>query len=99
MAINKKKAETKKAAENHEIKVLRAHEFKSGDIGFDAEVNGVKLYGLTYVDTGDGRKNDKPFISFPSRQGSDKKWYNLFWFEVTDDDFDTIERLIEEVMG
>lgn len=98
MAINKKKAEAKKA-ENHDIKVLRAHEFKSGDIGFDAEVNGIKLYGLTYVDTGDGRKNDKPFISFPSRQGSDKKWYNLFWFEVTEDDFDTIEKQIEEVMG
>lgn len=98
MAINKKKAEEKKA-ENHNITVLRAHEFKSGDIGFDAEVNGVKLYGLTYVDIGKDRKNDKPFISFPSRQGSDKKWYNLFWFEVTEDDFNTIEKQIEEVLG
>lgn len=99
MAINKKKAEAKKAAENHEIKVLRAHEFKSGDIGFDAEVNGIKLYGLTYVDTGASRKNDMPFISFPSRKGSDEKWYNLFWFEVTEDDFDTIEKQIEGVLG
>lgn len=98
MAINKKKAEAKKAAENHSIKILRVHEFKSGDIGFDAEVNGIKLYDLTYVDTGDNRKNEKPFISFASRQGSDKKWYNLFWFEVTDSDFNTIEKQIEEMI-
>lgn len=94
-----KKAEaTKKAAVNHEIEVTRAHEFKSGDVGFDAVVNGVKLYNLTYVDTGDGRKNEKPFISFPSRQGNDKKWYNLFWFEVTEDDFTNIESQIEKML-
>ena len=91
MAIEKK---TKNA--DHDIKVLRAHEFKSGDVGFDAEVNGIKLYGLTYVDTGAGRKNEKPFISFPSRKGSDGKYYNVFWFEVTDTDFDLMEKQISD---
>lgn len=100
MAVNKKKEAAKKEevkeVVNHDIKVLRAHEFKSGDIGFDAEVNGIKLYGLTYIDTVEGRKNEEPFISFPSRKGSDGKYYNNFWFPVSAMDMENIEAQLED---
>ena len=48
MAINRKNKEKQDVQYN--VKVRRAHEFKSGDIGFDIDVNGIALYGLTYLD-------------------------------------------------
>ena len=101
MAIDKskKKATKQEKAVNHEIKVTRAHEFKSGDIGFDAVVNGIKLYNMTYIDTGDNRKNEEPFISFPCIKSSkNDKYYNQYFFKVTDDDMAAIEKGIEEVL-
>lgn len=89
MAIKKTKGTE---AKNHEIEVTRAHEFKSGDIGFDAIVNGIKLYNMVYMDTGEGRKNESPFISFPSRKSDDGKYYNHYYVQFSDKDMEAIEK-------
>jgi len=95
MAIKK----TQKAEEQtFNVEVTRAHEFKSGDISFDCTVNGVTLYGLTYINADSKRNIKEPFISFPSRKGSDGKYYNYCWFKITDELFSAIEKQIEAVL-
>lgn len=96
MAIKK----TQKAAEEQtlNVEVTRAHEFKSGDISFDCNVNGVTLYGLTYINADPKRNIKEPFISFPSRKGSDGKYYNYCWFKITDELFSAIEKQIEGIL-
>ena len=96
MAI-KKKAETKEAAK-FDVEVTRAHEFKSGDIGFDMVVNGVNVYGCTYINEDLKRNIRSAFISFPSRKGSDGTYYNYVYFKITDELQAVIEKGIEAVL-
>ena len=96
MAIGKKKDQ--EAAVNYNVKVRRAHEFKSGDIGFDADVNDVTLYGLTYMNENPDRNIKSDFISFPSRKGSDGKYYNMFYFKISDELLKDIAKQIEEII-
>lgn len=81
---SKAKAETKT---EYEIKVIRAKDFtKNGEptsISFDLVVNGVKIYNCWYR-TYEDRKNpgeETGFIGFPSRKGSDGKYYNYAYFD------------------
>lgn len=95
MAIKKKENAEE---QTYNVEVTRAHEFKSGDISFDCIVNGVTLYGLTYINADAKRNIKEPFISFPSRKGSDGKYYNYCWFNITDELFSAIEKQIEGVL-
>ena len=97
MAI-KKKAETKEAERNYDVEVTRAHEFKSGDIGFDMVVNGVNVYGCVYLNENPEKNIKDPFVSFPSRKGSDGKFYNYAYFKITDKLLAEIEKGIEAVL-
>lgn len=92
MALKKKA----RAEEKFEIEVIRAHEFKSGDISFDMKVNGVTIYNCTYMN--ESAKVKKSFVSFPSRKGSDDKYYSYVWFKISDDDLAEIEKGIEAVL-
>lgn len=93
MAVKRK---TKAAEVKYEIEVTRAHEFKSGDISFDMKVNGVTIYNCTYMN--ESAKVKKPFVSFPSRKGSDDKYYSYVWFKISDDTLAEIEKGIEAVL-
>lgn len=73
-----------------DFKVLRAHEFDNGNVSFDLELNGIKLYRLTVVSAKD---SDHQFIGFPSYQ-SNGKWYNYFYIALSDKDSD---KIIDEV--
>lgn len=52
------------------LKVLRAHRWQGGNVTFDVEINGVRIYGCRIVDM-----EDATFVSFPSRKGKDGKYY------------------------
>ena len=91
MALKKKEAE-----EKYKIEVTRAHEFKSGDISFDMKVNGVQIYNCVYMN--ESKKVKEPFVSFPSRKGSDDKYYSYVWFKISDDTLAEIEKEIEALI-
>ena len=98
MAIGKKKEEkNQEAAVTYNVKVRRAHEFKSGDIGFDADVNGITLYGLTYMNENPERNIKSDFISFPSRK-RDGNYYNIYFFKISDELLQDIAKQIEEII-
>ena len=102
MAIKggKKAAEKKEAAVSYDVEVLKAKDFsKDGKtaISVDLQVNGVKIYGCWYRVYEDREKpgEQKGFISFPSRQGSDGKYYQHCWFPISDELLEKLEKDIE----
>lgn len=84
---------------NHDIKVTRAN-----DIGkcimFDMEVNGIKIYGCSYreLERNDGSGSFAK-IGFPSRKGSDDKYYAQCWFKISEKDLEAIEKGIEALIN
>ena len=99
MAVNRKKSSTNENPEvSYSVQVKRAHEFDSGDIGFDMVVNGVSIYNCTYK-SGTGKDgNDYAFVSFPSRKASDGNYYNFAYFKVSDEVLQDIETQIEKLL-
>ena len=94
----KEKESKEKTERRYEVEVTKAHEFKSGDIGFDMVVNGINIYGCVYLNENPEKNIKDPFISFPSRKGSDGKYYNHVYFKITDELFSEIEKGIEAVL-
>ena len=103
MALSKKKTqespaqEAKGNAREYEIVVTRVKEFDSCFM-FDACVNGVMIYGMSYKEL--QRKDGSGSfvkIDFPSRQGKDGKYYSHCYFKVTDAMITTIEEQIEKL--
>lgn len=91
MAI-KKQSETVK--QNMNINVKRAKEFKSGDIGFDMEVNGITIYGCVYKNIDKGN-----FVSFPAKKNeADGKYYNHVYFKIDEDTLKNIEDQISSLL-
>lgn len=90
MALKKAGTEEK----TFEVKVTRAKEFKSGDVGFDMVVNGVTIYGCVYKESKRGN-----FVSFPSRKNeSDGKYYSYAYFKIDDKTLELIESQISDLL-
>lgn len=86
------------STERKTIKVTRAREFENGGLLFDMVVNGVTIYGCQWVE---GEKNGQEyaFVSFPSRQSKkDKKWYNIAYVKLTDEETKDIESQIDALL-
>lgn len=99
MGIIKKVTEDKKVSD-HVIEVTRANELKDKDvIMFDMKVNDVTIYGCSYreLQLKDGSGSFAK-IGFPSRKGSDDKWYSHAYVKLSDADIDAIEKGIEAVL-
>ena len=88
-----------KEERSYEINVTRAHELDNGTIMFDMEVNGVTIYGCSYkVLTRKDNGEEFAKIGFPSRKGSDDKWYNNVYFKITDAIVETIEKQLDALV-
>lgn len=77
----KKKVESVEALKVDTWQVLRVHMFQDGSVTFDLVLNGINIYGCKVVEGKDG-----DFISFPSRQGKDKKYYSIVWAKLSAED-------------
>ena len=69
-----------------EIKVTRVKVY-DGKTFFDANVNGIDLYGMRLEMGKYGY-----FIGFPSKQGKDGKWYNHYFFKP-----ENMKELVEQI--
>lgn len=98
LSKNKKSAESAKEERTYEIKVTRAHELDNA-VMFDMEVNGVIIYGCNYKTLlrKDG-SGEFIKIGFPSRKGSDGKWYSQAYFKITDEMAEDIEKQIDKLI-
>lgn len=78
-----------------ECRIIRAHEFKDGNVAFDMVLNGITLYGLSLVWY---KKEKRYFVSFPAKKADDR-YFNHYWFPVSDDLLETIRADIEQLLG
>lgn len=75
------------------IVVKRAKEFDWG-ISFDMIVNDVTIYGCKLLSKKD---SDDVFISFPSRKGTEGKYYNYAYVKLSDKETEDIVAQIEKI--
>ena len=90
MKVNTKKNNDKKDAKI--IVVKRAKQFDWG-ISFDMIVNDVTIYGCKLL----ADKSDEVFIAFPSRKGTDDKYYNYAYVKLSDEEKQDIVAQIEKM--
>ena len=95
MAVARKNnKDEKQNTHAYTIEVSRAKELDSGDIALDLIVNGVSIYGAFYV-TREVDGKETSFLSFPSRKGSDGKYYKYVYFPMNDQQLSQLEKGIE----
>lgn len=107
MAIQKKENTTEQKKEvrtDYEVKVLKVtpRQNREGCYRFNAEVNGITIYGMEYITYTAKGGDQRSFVTFPQYQSSDGKYYNHVYFLVNDPlntkCFGDIERQIEELL-
>ena len=101
MAIKKnaKSEAAEEAKKIYSIAVKRAKELDNGTIMFDMEVNDVMIYGCSYkVLTRKDNGEEFAKVGFPSRKGSDDKYYNQVYFKIEADTLAAIEKGIESLL-
>lgn len=74
--------------------VQNVKQWEDGGLTFTAIVNGVTIYGLRVIET-----KDDWFVSFPSRKGSDGKYYKHVYFPINDDLKELIGKAIEAALA
>ena len=107
MAIQKKENNTEQKKEvrtDYTVKVLKVtpRQNREGCYRFNAEVNGITIYGMEYITYTAKGGDQRSFVAFPQYQSSDGKYYNHVYFPVNDPlntkVFEDIERQIEELL-
>lgn len=93
MGRRNKKGNEKTSPVISDIKVLRAKEYKETTF-FDLEVNGVKIYGCRFMEGKNGN-----FIAFPSKKGSDGKYYNHAYVELDTAMVNLIDEELDKLLG
>lgn len=91
MAFKKKAQATKENGKLESFEILRASQYDWGT-SFNMVLNGVTIYNCTVAETKEG----KFFISFPSRKGTDGKYYSYVYFRFSDEDMDKILTAVYE---
>lgn len=91
MALTKKTKEQKYEYVLNDIQNVR--QWDDGGITFTAIVNGVWIYGLRVIET----KEDW-FVSFPSRKGSDDKYYKHVYFPIDESMKELLGTAIEKAL-
>lgn len=85
---------TKETLKVDSFSVNRAKCFENGRVSFDMTLNGIYIYGASVVE---GEHGD--FISFPSRKGSDGKYYSIVWARLSKEDEKAILTEVENKLN
>lgn len=97
MAIQKKAQKSEETKVTYNFEVKRAKDLDKV-IMFDWEVNGIMIYGMAYRTGKTKEGKDYTLVSFPSRKGSDDKYYNHCWFKISEEMIAEIEKQIEALI-
>lgn len=101
---NEKQENKKEVRTDYEVKVLKVtpRQNREGCYRFNAEINGITIYGMEYITYTAKGGDQRTFIAFPQYQSSDGKYYNHVYFPVNDPlntkAYSEIERQIEELL-
>ena len=93
MKVNTKKNNAINKKDTKLIVVKRAKEFDWG-ISFDMIVNDVTIYGCKLLAK---NNSNETFVSFPSRKGTDGKYYSYAYFDLSEEEQKDIVAQIEKM--
>ena len=86
---------------NYTVKVLKITSVTDDKkkIRFNATVNDVYVYGMSYIEyvTKEGKPGS--MIAFPSYKANNDKFYNVVWIPVSRDMQANIEKQISDLMA
>lgn len=105
MGISKNKKEQTQVQEQElDIKIRRAKDMDPNaeegcNIAFDADINGVTIYGMFYREGKDKNGKDYTMVSFPSHKGKDGKYYSYAYVKLSDAQVEFISNEIEKVLN
>lgn len=88
-----RKATSKQTIEVSEFVVTRVHNFDTRVV-FDMILNGIQIYGAAVVE---GKNGD--FISWPSKKGSDGKYYSHVYANLSEKDSAAIIAEVERMLN
>ena len=85
---------------NYNVKVLKITSVSDDKkkIRFNAQVNGVYIYGMSYIEyvTKEGKPGS--MIAFPSYKANNDKFYNVVWIPISRELQNDIEKQISDLM-
>lgn len=85
---------------NYNVKVLKIAGISDDKkkIRFNAQVNGVYIYGMSYIEyvTKEGKPGS--MIAFPSYKANNDKFYNVVWIPISRELQNDIEKQISDLM-
>lgn len=99
MALSRKNNKEQEEVKDNDIKVEHVRDTDKYGVFFDMHVNGVAIYGCSWIE---GQRNDGTeyrFVSFPSHKGKDGKYYNYAYVKLSENDLDSIEKVLQDVIG
>lgn len=91
--MKKKETQSKEVVEVREFEVKNVNQYKD-TVFFNLVINGVTIYGCRCVE---GKNGD--FIAFPSKRGSDGKYYNHVYVALSDEDAKKILAEVEKQLN
>jgi len=83
---------------NSNIKVERAFEFRSRDVGFDMTYNGVSLYKMTRK-IGQDDEGEYFWFAFPTYKGNDGRYWKYYYVKFTEEEQELINQQIEDLLN
>lgn len=85
---------------NYNVKVLKIAGISDDKkkIRFNATINGVYVYGMSYIEyvTKEGKPGS--MIAFPSYKANNDKFYNVVWIPISRELQNDIEKQISDLM-
>lgn len=99
MALSRTNNKEHEEVKEHDIKVEHVRDTDKYGVFFDLLVNGVAIYGCSWVE---GQRRDGTeyrFVSFPSHKGKDDKHYNYAYVKLSENDLDSIEKVLQDAIG
>lgn len=98
MSLSRKNNQEREEVKGHDIEVEHVRDTDKYGVFFDLCINGVSIYGCSWVE---GKKKDGAeyrFVSFPSHKGKDDKYYNYAYVKLSDNDIDNIEKALQDAL-
>lgn len=93
--LTKKASTAEEIKVNYDFEVLKARQINDNTASFDLKVNGVTIYGMIYREYTNSKGEEGTMITFPSRKGSDNKYYAHAFFPIT---LDLKNKIINDVI-
>lgn len=99
--ITAEEPETKAEAEKitYKVEVTSAVVVSEKRAIFNATVNGVKIDGFALCEYTNQQKQTGHLVQYPSRKGSDGKYYHSVWFPISKEVRESIVNQVLSLLG